>query len=76
MDSFMKGIIRKFINELTELQDEPFNSQSINKLGRKIREMEENLVSIQHDLSDIEVYERVKQGYIKAIQELNKFIEE
>ena len=70
----MKGIVRRFINELTKQQDEPLNQQSIHKLSCRIREMEESLVSITYHLRKIKTYEEAKQEYVKAIDFINEFM--
>ena len=75
MEHSIKGIVRRFINELTKLEDEPLNQQSIHKLSCRIREMEESLVSITYHLSKIKTYEEAKQDYAKAIDYINKFID-
>ena len=65
-------IIRNFIKKLNELEDEPLNSQSIDCFSCRLREMEEELVSIVFHLHRIETYNKAKVDYDKSIQELNE----
>ena len=74
--SSLKAIVREFIKELIELQDEPLNEESINKIGRLVDEFEIKSKNISNDLRSVVSYLYAKLHFMKAIQELNKFIDE
>ena len=74
--SSLKAIVREFIKELIELQNEPSNEESIHNLERIFDEFEDKSKSITMYMRMIMSYVYSRRDYVKAIQELNKLIEE
>ena len=67
MDSSIKGIVRKFIDELNELQDEQLDRQSIDKLGFRVDEFEDKSKSISLHMRTIISYLYNRVSYKKSI---------
>ena len=75
MDSSIKGLIVKFLDEAMELANKAPNEQSLDKLGKKIDEFEATTKTASMRMRSIYGHLHSRIEYNKSVQELNEIID-
>ena len=76
MELSIKGLVKKFLNEVNELKNEPLTKEQFDKLAREIDEIHTKMMSLEFKMRDILCYEEIRRRYTGAIDKINELIED